>query len=228
VSLFSTGARRVVFVAVALVLGGCALAGDAPATRDVLWRIVDRCLDPASAGYCERCGWPRPGTCGDRSCAATTEVWVATAEFVALRDLKMCGCPAGFVHGIALPRARVTGVEDPKRPAGIWSFAWSAARARIVDETEIALVVNPPERRGQDQLHVHLVRLQPGAAARLAALHPEHVDRLDAVWDAAERHARAMGTTVRGIVVTRASRGCFAVVTAGGSPERDFSVARCG
>jgi urea transport system ATP-binding protein len=75
---------------------------------------------------------------------------------------------------------------------------------------------------------LHLVRLQPGAAARLAALHPEHVDRLDAVWDAAERHARAMGTTVRGIVVTRASRGCFAVVTAGGSPERDFSVARCG
>ncbi len=139
----------------------------------------------------------------------------------------MCGCPTTFVHGLALPRVRVAGVEDPARPAGIWPFAWQVARGRIADESEIALVVNPPERRGQDQLHVHIVRLQSEAAARLVARSPERVDRLETVWDAAQRHARAAGIGAWGVVVTRDPQGGFAVVAADGSPEREFTVARC-
>ncbi len=219
---------RVLLAAIALVLGACALGhGDAPAPRDVLWHIIDRCLDPTAADYCARCRSPRPEACGERSCASTTEVWALTAEFVAISDLKMCGCPASFVHGLALPRAHVTGVEDPRRPAGIWAFAWGVARARMPDDSDIALVVNAPRRRGQDQLHVHLVRLLPGAAARLAASAPEHVSRLADVWEAADRHARAHGLAAHGVIVTRDPRGSFAVVAAADSPERAFTAARC-
>lgn len=154
-------------------------------------------------------------------------MWAKTADYVAIRDIKMCGCPPEFIHGLALPRSRVTGVEDPRRPAGIWAFAWDVARRRIADEQQIALVVNPPGAwRTQDQLHVHLVRLEPDARARLATLSPARTPRLDQVWDVASRHAG--GVEDYGVLVARdgVSNG-FLVLTAARSPEEQFTVALC-
>jgi CDP-diacylglycerol pyrophosphatase len=216
----------------ALLLGWAALtacaAGGPASSRDILWTIVAECLDPARPGYCSRCPSPIGDTCGPgRGCTGTTEVWAETPEYVAIRDVKMCGCPAGFVHGLALPRARVTGPEDARRPAGIWSFAWDSARARIADEMEIALVVNPPRLRTQDQLHVHLLRLAPGVRARLASRSPARGAALHEVWDVAARSAAAAGLLDYGVLVVRDEAAGFLVLVEGLSPEDQFTAATC-
>jgi len=218
----------VVALVAAAILTGC--APHAGGSRDILWRIVSQCLDPTVPGYCTTCAVPIEGTCGDaRGCKATVDVWAKTADYVAIRDIKMCGCPTGFVHGLALPRARVTGVEDARRPAGIWPFAWQTAQSRIADEQEIALVVNPPGlERTQNQLHVHLVRLRPGARARLAADSAARAPHLDLVWDVAARHAAAKGLASYGVLVLRDDAADdFLVITPRESPEHQFTAATC-
>ena len=112
-------------------------------------------------------------------------MWAKTKEFVAIRDLKMCGCPPGFVAGLALPRARVTGIEDPRRPEGIWPFAWQVARTRIPDERQIALAINPKDARSENQMHVHMLRLRPETRAWLDASDGAPTGRHDGA-DAAE------------------------------------------
>jgi CDP-diacylglycerol pyrophosphatase len=154
-------------------------------------------------------------------------VWALNQEYVAIRDLKMCGCPAGFVHGLALPRFTVTGVEDPRRPDGIWPFAWDVARARIPEEDEIALAVNPPELRTQAQLHLHLVRLLPGARAQVDALRPIRVERLEDVWPAAAEHAASRQLASYGVILIRGLDGGWLVAAVGGSPEGSFTRSRC-
>src|SRR5215470_14728472 len=171
----------------------------------------------AQAGYCQL----------EYPCSRTTQVWALTQEYVAIRDLKMCGCPSGFVHGLALPRFTVTGVEDPRRPDGIWRFAWNVARERIPEEDEIALAVNPPAYRTQDQLHVHLVRLLADARGRVDALRPVRVERLEDVWAAATEHAASQGIASYGVIVLSTPDGGWLVGTVGDSPERDFTRARC-
>jgi CDP-diacylglycerol pyrophosphatase len=219
---------RLLALVAAAILTGC--APHAGGSRDILWRIVSQCLDASSPGYCTTCASPIEGACGDaRGCKATIDVWAKTADYVAIRDIKMCGCATGFVHGLALPRARVTGVEDARRPAGIWPFAWQTARTRIADEQQIALVVNPPGlERTQDQLHVHLVRLTPGARARLAAESPARAPDLDVVWDVAARHAGAKGLASYGVLVMRDdASNDFLVLTQRESPEYQFTAATC-
>jgi len=216
----------VLLVAFAVVLAGCAPRGER--NRGVLWQIVSQCVDASRADYCATCRSPVVGACSDQGCRRTTEVWAQTADYAAIRDIKMCGCETpGFVHGLALPRFRVTGVEDRARPPGIWAFAWGVARARIADEREVALVVNPPGlERTQDQLHVHLVRLAPGARARLATLSPMRTARLDEVWDVAARHAGPRAAY--GVLVARDDTGPgFVVVSDPRSPEDQFTTAVC-
>jgi CDP-diacylglycerol pyrophosphatase len=195
----------------------------------VLWRIVSECVEAERPDYCARCPWPVAGRCGgERGCRQTTDVWAATRDFVAVRDIKMCGCPAGFVHGLALPRHRVTGIDDPGRPAGIWAFAWEAARSRIPEEPDIALAVNPARLRTQDQLHVHLVRLAPGARARMAGHAPARTPALDAVWSVAAASAAAAGLADYGLLVARDDGGPgFLVVVVADSPENGFTAAAC-
>jgi CDP-diacylglycerol pyrophosphatase len=214
-------------VAVAALLAACAT--NVPPRGDALWWIVSRCLEPAEPDYCSRCFSPVEGSCGgDRGCLGTTQVWAETPAYVAIRDIKMCGCPRSFVHGLALSRSRVTGVEDPRRPAGIWAFAWEVARQRIPDEREIALAVNPPDRRTQNQLHVHLVRLAPGARAGVAARAPTPMASLDETWAVAARAAAAAGLADYGVLVVRddANRG-FLVLVDRESPESEFTVGSC-
>ena len=74
-------------------------------SRDILHRIVAQCLDSAVRDYCVWCPAPLRGQCAlDDDCRRTTEVWAQTDEYVVIRDIKMCGCPANFVHGLAMAR----------------------------------------------------------------------------------------------------------------------------
>ena len=217
---------RRVLVALALVaMAGCASAGDSAGR---LHRIVAECLDTSHPAYCARCPAPQAGTCQlDYPCSRTTEVWAMNREYVAIRDVKMCGCGDGFVHGLALPRFTVAGPEDPRRPDGIWPFAWDAARQRIPVESEIALVVNSPQVRTQDQLHVHLVRLLPGARSQLSTLEPVAVTRLEESWPAAAQHAATRQLTSYGVIVVLAPEGGWLVAAVEGSPEITFTRGRC-
>ena len=186
----------------AVVLGlACATPGS---SRDALLRIVTDCLDTGAPRYCARCASPQAGTCDlDYPCTRTTKVWAQTEEYVAIRDLKMCGCPGGFVHGLAMPRYPVEGPEDPRRPQGLWRFGWDVALARIGEERDIALLVNPVPLRTQGQLHIHIVRLLPGARARLDALSPATIERLEDVWPVVAQHAAARDATSYGVIVVR-------------------------
>src|SRR5262249_34010454 len=131
---------------------------------DALWQIVSTCL-PSTApsptvGHCTCPAFER-SCCDDPTTPDDAVVWAATAEFVAIRDMKMCGCGPLFVAGLAIPRARVSGIEDPARPEGIWPFAWNVARSRIAEPLDIGLAINPEDVRSQNQMHVHMLRLKP-------------------------------------------------------------------
>jgi CDP-diacylglycerol pyrophosphatase len=223
------GARKLL-LAVLILLGlfGAGPAG-AAGSRDALWNIISGCLDPGVANYCTTCQAPRAETpcAAGKGCRDTVEVWAESDAFVALRDRKMCDCPEDFVHGLVLPRVRVTGVEDPRRPDGIWSFAWSVACDRIGDESGAALVVNPAGMRDQDQLHVHLVRLQKDARQRFGAAQVTSVQKLDEVWGAASRTAAAAGLADYGVLVARRPEGGFTVLVDKVSPEKNYAIARC-
>ena len=227
--LFRLGIRLL-----ALLLCGAALSAAAAGevrSRDKLWDIVNTCLGPEDAEYCLRCAAPRAGNaCSSRPrCEETTEVWAQTPEFVAIRDIKMCSCPAGFVHGLALPRIQVRGVEAPQRPDGIWAFAWAAARERIGDDASIALVVNSARLRTQDQLHVHLVRLHGDARQRFSG-RTASVPSLDEVWATATRLASEQPVLVDyGVLVAGDQKGGYAVLidSADKSLERSYTQRIC-
>jgi CDP-diacylglycerol pyrophosphatase len=96
---------------------------------DILLDIVQHCVDPKLENYCTRCRAPiaEVACTPETSCKKTTEVWSINSDYVAIRDIKMCGCPQDFVHGLVMPKATVTGIEDSRRPDLIWSFSWQVA-----------------------------------------------------------------------------------------------------
>jgi len=195
---------------------------------DTLLHIVQQCLQKDKPGYCEQCLVPERHTVctGKTSCRATTELWTENAEFVAIRDIKMCGCPADFVHGLVLPKQVVTGIEDDRRPDSIWQFAWDVAAQRLPAE-EIALAVNSKSRRSQNQLHIHLVRQKPGIEPLLASSVAGHVQRLADVWRWADQQALSRNMSEYGLLVMSASRGGYRVVMTSESPEYLFTQAVC-
>jgi len=211
-----------------LLLAALWLPAWAQSRSDILLHIVQQCVSPATTSDCSACRSPRADSaCGaGKSCRQTTEVWALTEQFTAIRDIKMCGCPASFVHGLAMPLATVTGVEDPARPEAIWPFAWQQALARIEPEN-IALVVNPRLQRSQNQLHVHLVRLRPDAMAAAQRHEAAVVADLTQVWAIAARHAQEKGLVDPGVMVTAHPGGGFRIVVTPFSPEDAFTQYRC-
>jgi len=216
---------------------------EAPSPPDALWRIVSTCFARAAASDAgPSCSCPalRRSCCDDAATPAADAVWAETTAFVAIRDMRACGCPGGFVAGLALPRARVTGIEDPARPDGIWPFAWDVARSHIPDELDIGLAINPETARTQDQMHVHLLRLKPGVRKQLndALAHAPpawpsagvivlRLPDLEHVFTtvAARVGDAAMGT--RGVLVARAPDGGFiALITDRSSPQA-YTQNRC-
>jgi CDP-diacylglycerol pyrophosphatase len=219
----------------ALGLGcGRAPAGR-PAGAGALWAIVATCIDRLTADFCACPAFVR-SCCGDRATPDAEVVWAKTRDFVAISDLKMCGCPSGFVAGLAMPRARVTGIEDPRRPEGIWPFAWQVARARIGDERQIGLAINPKDARSENQMHVHLLRLRPETRAWLDASDGAPPGgaavltraSLDAVFAAAEARVGAAGMADTGILVARARTGGWRIVLTHRTSPQAFTVNGCG
>ena len=220
---------RTLLLALVWALAWCgAPSAYALAHSDILLDIVTYCVDLAPGNYCNVCRVPRnDAACAPAlECRKNTEVWALSAPYVAIRDIKMCGCPAEFVHGLALPLNPVRGVEDPARPDGIWQFAWDAAVLRI-DPADIALVVNPQNHRSQNQLHVHLLRLEPAARESLAQHTVGTVRQLQDVWRVAARGAADKAMPDYGVLVTRADKDTFRVVVTAESPEGLFTRWRC-
>jgi CDP-diacylglycerol pyrophosphatase len=223
--------RYVRAVLASLLLAAAFLPESAVASesRDALLTIVSSCLDIHAPDYCKHCPAPRiESPCArDLDCKATTEVWEETAAYAVIRDRKMCGCAPGFVHGLVIPRARIRGVEDSRRPDDIWGIAWATARKRIADVDAIALVVNPPGLRTQDQLHVHIVRLRGDARGRFDEARSGLVRDLAEVWSMASKKAGAANLRDYGVVVTRGNHGGFLVLVDEGSPEKLYTLSEC-
>jgi CDP-diacylglycerol pyrophosphatase len=197
------------------------------ARSDILLHIVTQCADPTIQDYCNQCMSPRlEGHCGVSECKKTTEVWAMNDQYLAMRDIKMCGCPASFVHGLALPRSVITGVEDPKKPEEIWQFAWDQAMKKMEPES-IALVVNPRGFRSQNQLHIHLLRLSSKAREKLSQNAPIILENLDRVWSSARQSATSKGLNDYGVIVVQTKDQKFMVVTTEYSPEGAFTQWRC-
>ena len=75
---------------------------------------------------------------------------------------------------------------------------------------------------------MHLVRLRPGARARLAADSPARAPHLDLVWDVAARHAAAKSLESYGVLAMRDDAADdFLVITQRESPEYQFTAAMC-
>ncbi|MDB5805314.1 MAG: hypothetical protein JWN73_2636 [Betaproteobacteria bacterium] len=238
--------KRIAAFSAALLLAVCS-AGLAQSRSDILWNIVNNCLAADAASRAAACpAQPRPARPlasfqdaaeARRDCRASTEIWdQAPGAFVAFRDIKQCDCLGrqDFVHGLALPFAEVTGVEDPQRPDGLWAFAWSVALQKIGDKQMIGLVVNPESGRTQNQLHVHLVRLRPDYLKRIAA-NPGAVLRtvplrdLSRVWPATLPAAGAGGFRDFGVLVTSdgADGYLLRVIDPGTSPEGEYTQWSC-
>ena len=221
-----------IILCLVFILGSSVRTGAEPAEprpRDVLWHIVTTCIDVHKADYCKRCYSPRTDSaCGhDRACDATTEVWEETTDYITIRDIKMCGCDKDFVHGLVIPRTRITGVEDPRRPDGIWNFAWAEARKHIQNDAAIALVVNPANWRSQDQLHVHIVRLLSHAHRRFSDTTSVRVHSLGSVWHQAANKAARLGLQDYGVLVTKQQEGDFLVQVEEKSPEKMYTQWEC-
>jgi CDP-diacylglycerol pyrophosphatase len=143
-----------------------------------------------------------------------------------MRDIKMCGCPDDFVHGLVLPKAEITGVEDPNKPDSIWLFSWRIAVSKMSAE-DIALVVNPRLRRSQNQLHVHLVRLRPESRSQFGTHRVGETSDLSSVWRIAQRAADARKMDDFGVLVFQTSANKFGVVISGDSPEGLYTHVVC-
>jgi CDP-diacylglycerol pyrophosphatase len=198
-------------------------------SRDALLTIVSSCLDIRAPDYCQHCPVPRlESPCAqNRDCKATTDVWEETPDYVVIRDRKMCGCPSGFVHGLIIPRAQITGIEDPKRPANIWGKAWTIARKRIAKEDTIALVINPPGSRTQDQLHIHIVRLRSDAREHFNDARSRRLWNLNEVWNSAAEVATAAKLKNYGVLVTLHRGGGFLILVDEGSLEKLYTQWKC-
>jgi len=186
----------------------------------VLYLIARKCVDTSAPDYCTACPSPRVGYCPDHStCESTTEVWTGTTWYLAIRDKTMCSCPQ-VVHGLVLPQGAVTGVEDPDRPPTIWKFAWSVAAASGIEEGQAVLIANPPAHRTQNQLHIHVLPIDPLKIGTLEKTPHKEVTDLSMVWAAASAVAEANALTSYGILVHGAAGAWH--VHVGDVPLTDF------
>jgi CDP-diacylglycerol pyrophosphatase len=144
-------------LALAVALASPALTAD----RDALWRIVNGSCVPAAAAD------QPPAPC------QATDLEHGT---VIIKD------QVGVAQMLALPAARVTGMEDPMILApdasAVWEAAWRARSlmeqrlGRPVSRDWVGLAVNSALARSQDQLHIHVDCLAPPVHEQLRSLVP--------------------------------------------------------
>lgn len=153
------GRAQLRWLALALLAG--VLAGVAVAQRPdsgALWSIVhDRCEPHARQNS-------DPAPC----------VFVSLTEgYAVLKD----NSPVKPLHYLLIPTERLTGIEDPAVVApeqpNRWAEAWEARRfveglaGRALARDEVALAINSPFARSQNQLHIHIACLKPAMRAAL-------------------------------------------------------------
>ena len=235
---------------VLLLCASVASSVQAQGRRDILWNIVSNCLGRDSAQHTKDCIAPRQAPLAQmqfatpaeatRYCRSGTDVWGEVPDqFVAFRDIKMCACPtdASFVHGLAIPYAKVRGVEGPNRPDGIWQFAWDTGIGKVglAQKEQLGLVVNPQRWRSQDQLHVHIVRMRADFS-KFIAEHPHQVMRtvhlkdLSQVWREAPLPADAVQSFRDfGVVITSdgADGYVLRVINPRVGPEDEYTQYAC-
>ena len=211
-----------------LIAQTISISVNAAVPSDTLLHIVQQCVDPSTQNYCAQCRLPQKSAecLAAPTCRSTVEIWAEDKDFVAMRDIKMCGCPEDFVHGLVLPKATITGVEDPNKPDSIWLFAWRIAISRMSAE-DIALVVNPRLRRTQNQLHVHLVRLKPESRSKFGMQMVGKTSDISSVWHIAQRAAGERKMDDFGVLVFQTAANKFGVVISGDSPEGLYTHAVC-
>ena len=137
------------------VLGLCAAVARA-ADPDALWKIVHgRCVPGAAAGD--------PAPCVE-----------VAADWAVLKDI------VGATQFLLIPTARITGIESPAVLApdapNFFAAAWKA-RAYVEQRAghgmardSIALAINPPGARSQEQLHIHIDCVRPDIRALLGTV----------------------------------------------------------
>jgi CDP-diacylglycerol pyrophosphatase len=200
----------------------------AQSNRDVLLEIANKCLDVSAPNYCSACATPRlDAACKlELQCRSSLEVWSQNNEFTSFRDVKMCGCNEDFVHGLTIPIKPITGVEDPLRPNSIWNFAWKVGSTKI-PESELALVVNPKNKRSQDQLHVHMLRFYPERMIDMNLYFAEAVADLDLTWRSAQRYADSKGWNDYGVLITKSAPSSFSIFVTPFNSEHAFTHYKC-
>ena len=171
----------------------------------------------------------------------TTIMAFVPNQYLLLQGKKMSDCHVNATtHGVpptsqyidllVLPLTKVTGVEDQHRPNGIWQQAWTIAQSYLPDNGLIVLAANPRHYRTQDQLHIHILRQQPGIINYVNKLKPIYISSLsgavDPVWAAAERHSNShINSGELGIAVLFDHiKQKFAVVTSTDPTERTFGL----
>ena len=126
------------------------------ADPDALWKIVHgRCVPGAAAGN------PAP-------CAAVTADWAV------LKDL------VGASQFLLIPTAPLGGIESPAVLApdapNYFAAAWGAQSfvdqrtGHVLPREDIALAINPPAARSQNQMHIHVDCVRPEVRAALSGL----------------------------------------------------------
>lgn len=147
----------------ALIAGAIAIVGiwAFSLDRQALWPVIRACVANSRLT-----GSPFP-------CLEVKLEGGAQRGFVVLRP------PIGQPDTILSPIRWVSGVESPllmsPEAPNYFADAWNARRfvtdadGRPIDPLRIGLVVNPKERRTQDQLHIHIGCLVPEAEAALQA-----------------------------------------------------------
>ena len=165
----------------AVALGGITVVARA-ADPDALWKIVGgRCVPHFQAGD------PSP-------CAAVTADWAV------LKDIN------GATQYLLIPTARTTGIEDPAVLASgapnYFAAAWQArsyveARAgHPLPPDAVALAINPPGARSQNQLHIHIDCVQPDVRAAIRGLSVVAVSLKQPLPLAGQRYAAMRAATL--------------------------------
>jgi CDP-diacylglycerol pyrophosphatase len=158
-------------LALALLAGVLLAPAGARADPSALWKIVNgKCVPHEQTGR-------DPAPCSSVNLSEGVD-----KGFAVLKDRD------GIAQFLLIPTARVGGIEDPKileeSAPNYWDAAWRA-RYFVEDRVQaalprdaVALAINSPFGRTQDQLHIHIDCINPDVRKILAA----NLDKIGGVW----------------------------------------------
>lgn len=130
------------------------------ANADTLWNIVHQQCVP----HWQQTQDPAP-------CAEVALPQGEAQGFIVLKDIH------GVLQYLLIPTARVSGIESPlllqDAAPDYWAAAWQARRwldrlhGSPLPRTALALTINSPWGRSQNQLHIHISCVRPALPAQL-------------------------------------------------------------